>query len=316
MKLASAWCFAVATLCAIPVPTALAVRPGQASTTAEWVCAYRGIGGQHPDPKLRNPDYLAEKLCSRPGQFSHEYAGSRQVIDAYPVMYAAYFMVNVRTQYIDAALRRAAADGATQVVILGAGFDSRAYRFRETFPQLRFFEVDLPTTGEVKRQRLVEVFGAVPDYVRYAPIDFDTQTLEDVLPPLGYDPKQRTFFVLEGVTMYVAKAGIGATLDFIRRNSAPGSRVVFDYLLRPVIEGKYQGYWAADYIAFAVARMGEPYVTGWMPREAAAFAKKHGLVVVEDVGDKELLKRHLLGSDGKPDGRLLNWQRMMEAKVP
>jgi methyltransferase (TIGR00027 family) len=313
MKLASAWYFALATLCA--AQAALAVPPGQPSTTAEWVCAYRGIGAQHPDPKLRNPDYLAQKLCRRPGQFSDEYAGSRLVIDTYPVMYAAYFMVNVRTQYIDAALRRAAADGATQAVILGAGFDSRAYRFRETFPQLRFFEVDLPATGEVKRQRLAEAFGAVPDYVRYAPIDFGTQKLEDVLPPLGFDPKQRTFFVLEGVTMYVDKAGIGATLDFIRRHSAPGSRVVFDYLLRPVIEGKFKGYWAADYITFAVARMGEPFVTGWMPAEAAAFLKKHGLAVVDDAGDRELGKRYA-GSDGKPEGRLLNWQRMMEAKVP
>jgi methyltransferase (TIGR00027 family) len=314
MKLASAWRFAVALLCA--TQPALAVPPGQPSTTAEWVCAYRGIGAQHPDPKLRNPDYLAQKLCRRPEQFSNDYAGSRVVIDTNPVMYAGYYMINVRTQYIDAALRRAAADGATQAVILGAGYDSRAYRFHETFPQLRFFEVDLPSTGEVKRQRLTEVFGAVPDYVRYAPIDFGTQKLEDALLPLGYDPKQRTFFVLEGVTMYVDKAGISATLDFIHRHAAPGSRVVFDYLLRPVIEGKTKGYWAADYIAHAVAQMGEPFVTGWMPAEAAAFVKKHGLAVVEDAGEKLLIKRYLMGADGKPDGRLLNWQRIIEAKVP
>jgi methyltransferase (TIGR00027 family) len=314
MKTAIASVLAASSLCAMPA--ALAVRPGQPSGTAEVVCSFRGIAAQHPDPKLRNPDYLAEKLCSRPGQFSQDYAGSRLVIDAGGVTYAAYFMINARTHYIDAALRRAAADGATQVVILGAGYDSRAYRFRESFPQLRFFEVDLPKTGEVKRQRLVEVFGTVPDYVRYAPIDFDTQKLEDVLPPLGFDPRQRTFFILEGVSMYVVEEGNGATLDFIRRNSAPGSRVVFDYLLRPVIEGKYQGYYAADYLAFAVQRRGEPYVTGWLPAEAAAFVKKHGLAVVEDVGDKELGQRHMQGSDGKLDGRLLNWQRIIEAKVP
>ena len=312
----SIWCFTAAMLAALHAPAVLAVRPGQPSSTAEIVCAYRGIGAQHPDQKLRNPDYLAEKLCSRPGTFGNDYASSRALIDSGGVTYAAYFMINVRTHYIDAALKRAAADGATQVVILGAGYDSRAYRFRQTFPRLKFFEVDLPATSARKRERLVEVFGAVPDYVRYAPIDFDKQRLEDVLPPLGYDPKQRTFFVLEGVTMYVVEAGNGATLDFIRRNSAPGSRVVFDYLLRPVVEGKYKGYWAADYIAFAVERRSEPYVTGWLPREAAAFVKKHGLELVEDAGDKVLIKRHLKGSDGKPDGRLLNWQRLVEARVP
>jgi methyltransferase (TIGR00027 family) len=292
------------------------VRPGQPSSTAEFVCSYRGIAAQHPDPKLRNPDYLAEKLCGRIAMFPQDYAGARRVIDDNDTMFSAYFVINVRTHYIDAALKRALADGATQVVVLGAGYDSRAYRFREAFPKVRFFEVDLPKTAEVKRQRLAEVFGAVPDYVRYAPIDFDKQKLQDVLPPLGYDPKQRTFFILEGVTMYVVEAGNGATLDFIRNHSAPGSRVVYDYLLRPVVEGKYEGYYAADYIAFAVSRRGEPYVTGWTPPEAAAFARRHGLVVVEDVGDKELIQRHLLGSDGKQDGRLLNWQRIIEAQVP
>jgi methyltransferase (TIGR00027 family) len=314
MKTAFAAILAAALLCTLQA--ALAVRPGQPSGTAEVVCSFRGIAAQHPDPKLRNPDDLAEKLCSRLGIFPHDYAGARQVIDASGVTFAAYFIVNVRTHYVDAALRRAVADGATQVVVLGAGYDSRAYRFRSSFPQVKFFEVDLPATSAKKRERLAEVFGAVPDYVRYAPIDFDKQKLGDVLPPLGYDPKQRTFFILEGVTMYVVEAGNGATLDFIRNNAAPGSRVVYDYLLRPVIEGKYEGYYAADYLAFAVARRGEPYITGWTPPEAAAFVQKHGLVVVEDVGDSELIERYLTGSDGKQDGRLLNWQRIIEAQVP
>jgi methyltransferase (TIGR00027 family) len=314
MKKAFAGILTAAAICTMQA--ALAVRPGQPSSTAEYVCNYRGIAAQHPDPKLRNPDYLAEKLCSRPGNLPPDYEGARYIIDSAGTTYAAYFMINARTHWIDAALRRALADGATQVVVMGAGYDSRAYRFREAFPQVRFFEVDLPATSEVKRARLAEVFGTVPDYVRYAPIDFDTQKLEDVLPPLGYDPKLKTFFILEGVTMYVVEPGVGATLDFVRRNSAPGSRLVYDYVLRPVIERKYKNYWAADYVSFAVERAGEPFVTGWMPREAAAFAKKHGLVVVEDVGNKELLQRHMTGSDGKPDGRLLNWQRFIEVKVP
>ncbi len=304
----------VALLCA--APAALAVRPGQPSTTAEIACAYRGIAAQHPDAKLRNPDYLADRLCSRPDVFPRDYAGARRVIDSYGVTFAGYFFINARTHYIDAALTRALAAGATQVVILGAGYDSRAYRFREAYPQVRFFEVDLPETSELKRARLAEVFGAVPDYVRYAPIDFGTQKLEYVLPPLGYDAKQRSFFILEGVTMYVVEAGDGATLDFIRAHSAPGSRVVFDYVLRPVVQGKYDGYYAADYLAYAVAQSGEPFVTGWTPPEAAAFVETHGLVMVEDVGDQELLHRYLLGSDGKSDGRLLNWERIIEAKVP
>src|SRR5262245_3738784 len=187
MKLASAKWFAVAAAIAFLDEPALAVRPGQPSSTAEVVCSYRGIAAQHPDAKLRNPDELALKLCSRMNTFPEDYASARYVIDSGGITYAAYFMINVRTHYIDAALKRAAAEGVTQVVILGAGYDSRAYRFRAAYPQLRFFEVDLPGTSARKRERLAEVFGAVPDYVRYAPIDFDREKLGDVLPPLGYD---------------------------------------------------------------------------------------------------------------------------------
>src|SRR5262245_41429177 len=140
MRLSSASPLAVAALCGVLAQPALAVRPGQPSGTAEVVCSYRGIAAQHPDARLRNPDDLAERMCSRPGIFPRDYAGARKVIDDNGVTFAAYFMINARTHYIDAALRRALAEGATQVVILGAGYDSRAYRFREAFPKVRFFE--------------------------------------------------------------------------------------------------------------------------------------------------------------------------------
>ena len=137
-----------------------------------------------------------------------------------------------------------------------------------------------------------------------------------MLLPLGYDPKQRSFFLLEGVVMYVVEAGNVATFEFIRKNSAPGSVVVYDYLLKRVIQGDTKGLYAAAYLSFAVERQGEPYVFGWTPAEAAAWAKKLGFRVVEDVDDKELGRRHLTGSNGKLDGRLLDWHRLMEVRVP
>src|SRR3954463_3213721 len=135
-------CFLLLAACLAFALPAQSVRPGQPSSTAEWVCFYRSIAAMHPDPKLRNPDDLAEKLCWWPANFPDNYAGAREVIDKNGVVFAAYFMINVRTHHVDGALKRAANDGVTQVVILGAGFDSRAYRFRSAYPQLRFFEVD------------------------------------------------------------------------------------------------------------------------------------------------------------------------------
>ena len=296
---------------------ALAVNPGEVSITAESVCHFRAIAAQHPDPKLRNADALADKLCPKvrmalPG----DYADARRTIDNSGERYASYYYVNARTHYFDAAVARAAAEGATQVVVLGAGFDSRAYRFRATYPQLRFFEVDLPATIAAKQQRVAAALGTLPDYVRYAPIDFNTQKLEEVLPALGYDAAQKTLFLLEGVVMYVNAPGNEATFRFMRRNAAPGSTVVYDYVLQRVIDGKFDGLWAAGSTALTVEAIGEPYVTGWSRAGAAAYAKKHGFRVIEDLGARELTARHLTGSDGKPDGRVVNWLRIIALRVP
>jgi methyltransferase (TIGR00027 family) len=297
-------------------PGALAVRPGEVSRTASAVCEYRAIAAQHPDPKLRNPDHLADKLCERRSALPRPYAEARTFIANTGVSHVSYFFINARTLHIEGELRRAAAEGATQVVVLGAGFDSRAYRYRESHPQLRFFEVDLPPMVAEKKKRIAAALGAMPDYVQYAPIDFDRQTLEEVLPPLGFDARQKSFFILEGVTMYVNAEGNGATLRFISRNAAPGSRVIYDYALRRVIQGKFEGMYAMRELTSTVASIGEPYVTGWTPREAAAFARKQGLMPVEDLGARELTQRYLIGSDGKPDGRMPDGFRMLQAQVP
>ena len=294
---------------------ALAVPDGVASGTAEMVCELRALAAQHPDPKLRGRDHLAARLCNA-SLLPRAYADARPIIDAQPELLSAFFYVNARTHHVDARLEQAAAQGITQVVVLGAGFDSRAYRFRDSHPKLRFFEVDLPATIKLKKNRVARMLGALPGYVRYVPIDFNTQTLEKVLRRAGYDPAKRTFFILEGVTMYVNDAGNRATLGFISKHSPSGSMLVYDYVLRRVIDGDFAGLYGARSSADGVARIGEPFVTGWTPKQAAEFAQESGLMVLDDLGHEELTRRYLTGSDGRPDGRNTDWQRIIDAKVP
>lgn len=294
---------------------ALAVPEGAASGTAEMVCELRALAAQHPDPKLRGRDHLAAKLCAA-SLLPRDYAEARQIIDAQPERLAAFFYVNARTHHIDARFEEAAAQGSTQVVVLGAGFDSRAYRFHDRYPKLRFFEVDLPATIRLKKKRVAGLLGTLPAYVRYVPIDFNTQSLAKVLRRAGYDPARKTFFILEGVTMYVNEAANRATLRFVRRHSPSGSTLVYDYVLRRVIEGDYAGLYAARSSAEGVASIGEPFVTGWTPQQAAAFAQANGLTVLEDLGPEEQTRRYLTGSNGRPDGRTTDWQRIIDAKVP
>ncbi len=236
-------------------------------------------------------------------------------MDDNPEAYAGFFYVNARTHHIDGQLEKAAAEGVTQVVVLGAGFDSRAYRFHSIYTKLEFFEVDLPGTSSAKQQAVTRLLGVLPPFVHYAPIDFDTQSLESVLRGVGYDPQRKTLFILEGVSMYVNEAGNSATFEFIQRHSLSGSMVVYDYVLRQVVEGDYTGMYSAASTAKGLAAIGEPIVFGWTPEEATEFASRHGLTMIEDLDSQELTNRYLTGSDGKPDGKLPNWLRIINARV-
>ena len=292
-----------------------AVTPGAVSTTAVAVCDFRAVGAQHPDRKLRNKDSLAARICPPANVLPRDYALARMSIDRDPEGLSGYFFVNARTLHIDAQLERAAREGIRQVVVLGAGFDSRAYRYHKAFPQLAFFEVDLPAMIAAKQRAVVALFKALPKHVRYVPIDFNTQTLDGVLAAAGYDARATSLFIIEGVVMYVNDAGNRATFDFIGRHSAPGSRLVYDYVLRRVVEGDFAGLYGAERLASGVAAIGEPFVSGWTPQEAADFAARHGLVVEDDLDDAELTRRYLIDSRGRPDGRMPDWQRIIDARV-
>ena len=285
---------------------------GRVSSTAESVCAFRAIAAKHPDPKVRNPDYLAEKFLGESFWLTSPYRTHPQHARNNP----NYFWVNARTHHMDALLVEALAQGATQVVNLGAGFDSRAYRFRERFPRARFFELDLPATSAAKRERVVKIFGAVPDRVVLVPTDFNARPLDEVLREAGYDRSQRTFFVWEGVTMYLPEAANVSTLRFIRSGSAPGSAAVYDYVLEDALRPDGGGLYGARSTTAAVAAVGEPFVTGWSPSQAAALARREGLVVLSDLDSAELTKRYLINSDGEPDGMMGEFTRIIHVRVP
>jgi len=285
---------------------------GRVSTTAESVCMLRAVAAKHPDAKIRNPDYLAEKFVSaelwRTSPFRTDPDRARHNPN--------YFWVNARTHHMDAALIDALSTGTTQVVNLGAGFDSRAYRFRERFPQVRFFELDLPAMIDAKRERVVKIFGAVPDRVVLVPTDFTTRPLDAVLRDAGYDRTQRTLFIWEGVTMYLPEAANLSTLRFIRSGSASGSSVVYDYVLDATLRPDGGALYGAKSTAAYLASVGEPLLTGWSQRQAADIATREGLMVVSDVGPAELTARYLIGSDGQPDGMMGEFPRIMHVRVP
>src|SRR5262245_29014500 len=172
------------------------MRAGRASRTAQHNALFRALEGRLPRPLfddpwaqrfLRGRYRLAGALPAR--------AVARLIDRRWPGPRAA---VCVRTRYFDDAIRQACADGLDQLVILGAGFDSRAHRL-PGLERVRVFEVDHPATQAAKRAALPGARGRVS----YVALDFLTGRLEDALAAGGFTPGPRTLFLWEGVTNYL-----------------------------------------------------------------------------------------------------------------
>jgi len=260
--------------------TSKAVEPGLPSKTAVWVAAARALGAKNPDPKKRNPDYLAIKfLGPRERALLPDYpmdaldldfdAAMKQLGVNLPVGSQAF-----RTKAFDAALLDALRHGARQVVVLGAGFDSRGYRFQSRLRGVRFMEVDYGPTQEYKKQRVQEILGTTPANVSYVPMDFTKDSLLDQLVKAGYSEQQQTFFLWEGVVFYLPESAVKDTLHFVRDHAAPGSRIAFNY--------EFSRDRNINNPQSLYARWGEPWLFGFPDDGAAAYVKREGLEVMSD----------------------------------
>jgi methyltransferase (TIGR00027 family) len=197
--------------------------------------------------------------------------------------------IAVRTRFAEDALAAAVEGGVRQLVVLGAGLDT--YAFRGAMRQrLRVFEVDHPATQAWKRRRLEEAEIALPECLTFAPIDFERETLAGGLQGAGFDPAQRTFFTWLGVVPYLTDKTVWSTLGFIA--SLPnGAHVVFDYSdppdsLSPEMRELHERR------AARVAELGEPWVNYFESDQLRARLMDVGFSAVEDLGPPEIAARY------------------------
>jgi methyltransferase (TIGR00027 family) len=194
-----------------------------------------------------------------------------------------------RTRYIDDVVQAALSQGTRQLVILGAGFDTRAYRL-PGMESVNVFEVDLPSVQNDKKKKIREYLGRLPDHVTFIPIDFDAQSLESVLSGSAFDPCRPAVFIWEGVTQYIAEEDVRQTLAFVGK-SAPGSIIVFTYVLKSIIERR-SDIPGADKMMDVVAKYA-PWVFGLEPSGVPEFLKSFHLALIADVGNADYQEKYL-----------------------
>ncbi len=252
------------------------MRDQQASFTASWVAGWRGLGSLLGDARIADDPYGARfggrwaRALARAGAQPAVRAGLIRL----PQVASWVGYMQVRTRLFDDQLRSFLAAGGRQIVILGAGYDCRAARFADRLAGARVFEVDHPATQARKRAVLDEV-GASPA-VTYVAWHFERRPLAELpgaLAELGLDVRRPTLTIWEGVTMYLSPEAIDATVAATRALGGPGTRLVFNYLTRDMLE-RPRGL--RRLAAAAVARVGEPFTFGWHPPALPAWLVARG----------------------------------------
>ena len=184
-----------------------------------------------------------------------------------------------RTRFIDDAVRSAIDDGATQLVILGAGFDSRAHRL--VLPPTRVFEVDRAPTQAAKRAGV----SSSTREVHYVTVDFQKDDVLARLAATGWSEREKTVLVWEGVSNYLDEAAVRGVLGLVQR-APSGSTLVMTYIHRGAIDGSVS-FEGAALLRESVRTLGEPWTFGATPEDIAALGRAHRLTVQRDLGADE-----------------------------
>lgn len=263
------------------------------------VAAIRAVYTELPDPIAVAPDPLAAKVLPAPlalpsrlvarltkrspqkGALMHRRLGHATLgLTAH---------VALRTRAIDDALRESIAAGVKQVVVLGAGLDGRGYRMKELEDSV-VFEVDHPSTQEDKRARVAGA-GAKPraKEVRLVPVDFERDDLARSLENAGFSRDVPSFWIWEGVTVYLTREAIRATLTTIGATSAEGSRVALTYV-RPRPTRLERALLAGGRLALQA--IGEPLRGFLEPEDLAALGKDAHLHMHSDEAAKTWAARY------------------------
>jgi methyltransferase (TIGR00027 family) len=203
------------------------------------------------------------------------------------------WFIAVRSRIADDALAAATKGGTRQLVVLGAGLDTTAYRALPS-QDLRIFEVDHPATQAWKRARLAEAGIPLPAALTFVSVDFERATLAAGLTAAGFDSAQQTFFSWLGVVPYLTDDAIFSTLGFIA-GLAGGAHVVFDYVNPPDTMTEPGRRAMHEALIARVAAAGEQLRNHFDSDALHVRLKAMGFREIEDLGWPEISARFFSG---------------------
>lgn len=286
------------------------MEDNKVSKSAFVIVYFRGYHATHDNPKIFN-DFLAYQFLTEDERlaFDNQFTTYAQKINSasdasFPDKASALAwlmqswsgipLFTSRARYTEGALEAAIRRGVKQYVILGAGMDTFAFRRKEFVEELQVFEVDHPATQDFKRRRLARLGWDIPANLHFVPVDFTQDNLASVLNSSTFDPQALSFFSWLGVTYYLPRDVVFATLRVIADNAPAGSIVIFDYLdtdafipekaslrMQSLMKGLQQG--------------GEPMKAGFDPATLFEELAGLGLRLKENLSPADIEERYFKG---------------------
>jgi methyltransferase (TIGR00027 family) len=260
------------------------MQQGQASVTALGAAGHRAAH-QILERGLVFTDPLALRILGQDAADAIALAKQR------PERRPLRLFIAMRSRFAEDSARRAIADGVRQILVMGAGLDTFAYRLEQT-QDMRVFELDHPATQAEKRRRLTEAQISAPAHVSYVAHDFEGGSMTAALKAAGFDPDRGAFVLWLGVTPYLTEEAVLATLGELA--SWPGgTEVVFDYANPPEAVDEPNARNFHREMAERVAASGEPFRCYFDTPELHARARELGFAEIEDLDRSALVARYL-----------------------
>jgi methyltransferase (TIGR00027 family) len=266
------------------------------SRTAAMTCSIRAGSFYEHDACLHSDDYIAPRILPH---FVQPLVKSRLIRKTFMRLLSPegiYEYVIARTKYIDLAVHTAMEEGVRQIVLLGAGYDSRAVRFFTDSPETVFFELDTPALQTAKRGQYQKRGIVVQSNCRFVPVHFGRESVEQKLLESGFDPGESSLFILEGVLMYLPEETVQETLSIMQRLMSRGSRAVADVIYQSVLR-REDRYYGEEDISRRVSKYGEAWKFGIEESGITEYFRDQGFTVAEEADTALLHDRFFNGDD-------------------
>ena len=286
------------------------------SETALFAALRRTIAHKEFRNEKFGPDDLAEYFLPPHFRFFLRFTKIREntknkLNDALPGLNE--YMI-ARTAYFDRLFVDALDNEIRQIVLLGAGYDTRAYRFNQSNRGTKIFELDITPTQDRKKKCLKKARIDIPQHVRFVPINFKEESLKDVLEKAGYEDQAKTLFLWEGVSYYLDAESVDATLDFVSHTSHQENAIAFDYTIS-LSEENLNDYYGVREFAQTMKEhhANEELMFSIDEGKIESYLEQRGLKKLDHLDNGEIERTFLVKDNGSLLGQITGHFRFVSA---